>query len=351
MFGIEIVYVIAGAILGFFANKTITENKPRNRPRLAAKFPAQELPPARTPEVLDSDVETPLPPVWEPAIPCSANIQDVQDIQDIQPDSPASGEDAIALKEKLKQTELAYQMAQEMSLFKGGFLSRASHELRSPLSSLIGLHQLIISDLCENPEEEREFIVEANKSALKLVKLLDELIAVAKFAHGTGNSELQAINLRDLLQEVHDLTHLQATNRSLRLHLALPPATVFVTAEPRRLRQVLVNLVDRAILQMQSGGIRISVEVEETSASGIIWIDADCDPQAWAEPIDLLNSPAAVDTSEKFSPGLNLLLSQTLLEAMAGKLEVVEAESPEITRVQCSIPLSPFGVSELPEST
>ena len=42
--------------------------------------------------------------------------------------------------------ELAYQMAQEMSDFKGGFLARVTHELRSPLNGLIGLHQLILED-------------------------------------------------------------------------------------------------------------------------------------------------------------------------------------------------------------
>src|SRR4028118_383672 len=76
-----------------------------------------------------------------------------------------------ALCEQLKQTQLAYQMAHEMSQFKSGFLARTSHELRSPLSSVIGLHQLILSDLCDSPEEEREFVAQANASALKLVKL------------------------------------------------------------------------------------------------------------------------------------------------------------------------------------
>ena len=76
-----------------------------------------------------------------------------------------------ALKEELKQTELALQMAAQMSQFKGGFLARTSHELRSPLSSLIGLHQLIVSDLCDDPEEEREFVAQAYQYALKLMGL------------------------------------------------------------------------------------------------------------------------------------------------------------------------------------
>ena len=264
------------------------------------------------------------------------------------------------LREKLKQTELACRLAAEMSLFKSGFLARTSHELRSPLSSLIGLHQLIISDLCENPEEEREFIIEANNAALKLVKLLDEVVAIAKVDHGTAHLEMYPISLSNLFQEVYDLTHLQAENRSLRFQLSPPPEDVFVMAEPKRLRQVLVNLIDRAITKMQLGKIHLSVapreNVVENAAEDatpvIIWIDADSDPQDWVEPIDLLTSPieSSLDSAknsppqlppkspDKLSSGLNFLLDQTLLEAMAGKLELVAGTSPESIRLQCSIP-------------
>lgn len=342
MFGIEIAYLIAGAVLGFFGNKLIEENKPRSRSRFPTSPPVQELPPAknldRNPEVVPQIPETDYFLVEKPAI---AGVSPSKRSPDSSRDSflPETPRDDLAvLQEKLKQMELAYYMAHEMSMFKAGFLARASHELRSPLSSLIGLHQLIISDLCENPEEEREFLVEANNSALKLVKLLDEVIAVAKAEHGTANLELQPINLRHLLEEVHNLTHLQAANRSLRLQISPPPETIFVMTEPRRLRQVLVNLIDRAILKMQLGGIRVSVASTEDSNPVILWIDVDYDPQEWVEPLDLLNTPAE-NISAKLSPGLNFLLDQTLMEVMDSKIEIIAAESPEITRFQCSIPL------------
>jgi light-regulated signal transduction histidine kinase (bacteriophytochrome) len=363
--GIEIAYLIAGAVLGFFGNKFLEENKPRNRHRLSHNPLLQELPPDKSPDkspepqtakVVNSSEEEPAialkSPIKSPInssvdLPIESPVEP-RPVASLSIESPVGSlalsptEDLLGLRERLKQMELAYRMAEEMSMFKAGFLARASHELRSPLSSLIGLHQLIISDLCENPEEEREFLVEANNAALKLVKLLDEVIAVAKAEHGTASLELQPINLRQLFQEVHNLVHLQAANRSLRLQISPPPETLFVMAEPRRLRQVLVNLIDRAILKMQLGGIRVSVanvaKMEDTTLV-IVWIDVDCDPQEWVEPLDLLNTPAE-NISEKLSPGLNFLLDQTLMEVMASKIEIIAAESPEITRFQCSIPLA-----------
>jgi hypothetical protein len=390
MFGIEIAYLIAGAVVGFFANKFVEENRPRHRPRFSEPPPRHDLlpesleeqkleinPPAiEPPEVIIPEVITPEASIPEASIPEMTSPPTPEQEKSVQvggENVPGNAtEDLSELREKLKQTELAYRLAAEMSLFKSGFLARTSHELRSPLSSLIGLHQLIISDLCETPEEEREFIIEANNSALKLVKLLDEVVAIAKVDHGTAHLEMYPINLRTLLQEVYDLTHLQAENRSLRFQLSLPPENVFVMAEPKRLRQVLVNLVDRAITKMQLGRIHLSVAPRENTKENtkenatedntpvIIWIDADSHPQDWVEPIDLLTSPmehssdasgslnspdssrnstqAPSKSPDKLSSGLNFLLDQTLLEVMAGKLELATGTSPESIRLQCSIP-------------
>ncbi|NJL92074.1 MAG: HAMP domain-containing histidine kinase [Coleofasciculaceae cyanobacterium SM2_1_6] len=317
MFGIEIAYLIAGAVVGFFANKFIEENRPRHRPRFPEPPPQSDRLSANF-EEQQSGVNS---PVIEPDIPeviaqpTPEQVESEQAGFEQRSSGQISGdyfpvnatEELRELREQLKQTELAYRLAAEMSLFKSGFLARTSHELRSPLSSLIGLHQLIISDLCENPEEEREFIIEANNSALKLVKLLDEVVAIAKVDHGTAHLEMYPINLNTLLQEVYDLTHLQAENRSLRFQLSLPPENVFVMAEPKRLRQVLVNLIDRAITKMQLGKIHLAVAPRETSTEDtspvMIWIDADSHPQDWVEPIDLLNSPLESSSdSAKNSP-------------------------------------------------
>jgi signal transduction histidine kinase len=81
---------------------------------------------------------------------------------------------------ELQSLQVAYQLATEISQLKGGFLARISHELRSPLNGLIGMQQLILEDLCDNPEEERAFIAQANQSALKMIKVLDTCAGCGK---------------------------------------------------------------------------------------------------------------------------------------------------------------------------
>ncbi|MGA7932007.1 MAG: HAMP domain-containing sensor histidine kinase [Kovacikia sp.] len=249
------------------------------------------------------------------------------------------------LSEHLKQITLAYQMATEMSAFKGGFLARASHELRSPLNGLIGMHQLILSDLCDSAEEEREFIAQANESARKMVDVLDKILDVARVQHGTVKMEIQPTQLTQILQEVHDLTYLQARNRNLQLQIPFPDADLYVLTDPHRFRQILIYLIDFAISRAPESGITVSTRPSPKSGYIDIWIDDHCSAAARSEPVNLITD-ANLDPAV-FSSGLNLLAAQTLLQLMQGHLEIVSvspeseipSNDPPLTRVQCSIPM------------
>jgi signal transduction histidine kinase len=264
--------------------------------------------------------------------------------------------DIEPLQEELKQTKLAYEMAKEMSQFKGGFLARTAHELRSPLSSLIGMHQLILSDLCDSPEEAREFVAQANTSALKMVKLLDEVIAVSKIEHGSNRLEILSLPLTQVFEEVFNLTYLQAANSNLQFEVVPPDPELQVLADPRRFRQILVGIVDTAIAQLserKEGSIKVTGAGYPDTKEVRVWIDVQSPTSAWSEVVDLLSTTPEAEkppskTSE-FSPGLTLLMVQALIGVMQGKLEVlpvpddekaVSLDTENFVRLQCSMPLA-----------
>ncbi|NEO98384.1 MAG: HAMP domain-containing histidine kinase [Symploca sp. SIO2E9] len=271
------------------------------------------------------------------------------------PKETQNGNELHTLEEELKQTQLAYEMAKTMSQFKAGFLARTSHELRAPLSSLMGMHQLILSDLCDSKEEEREFIAQANNSAQKMVKLLDEVITVAKTEHGTSRLEIRPVQLTRVFEDIYRLTHMQAANRNFRLEIVPPDSGIHVLADPRRFRQVLVGIVDSAITQMEDGSIKVSSTNSPSSEEIKILIDIQCSNPLWSEPVDLLHSTPKVhnqtsknkNTEFSASPGLTLFMANTLVEVMQGRLELIavpyeeqtgDCTSQKFTRLQCSMP-------------
>ncbi|MBF2066267.1 MAG: HAMP domain-containing histidine kinase [Calothrix sp. C42_A2020_038] len=254
------------------------------------------------------------------------------------------------LLEKIKQTTLAYNLATEMSQFKAGFLARTTHVLRSPLNGLIGLHQLILSDLCESPEEEREFITQAHERALQLLKLIDEILNVARAERGTNCINNQPQSLSELLQEVYDLTYMLAENRNYPFEIVLPESEVYVLTDNKWLRQVLINLVETTIAQMEAqmeeGRISISFGGTDTSNYAHIWLDVPAYAFSSSEAIDLITAEVdqnAIPEHKAVLPGMKLLLATTIIELLGGKLTVVpylgnNTELQLTTRLQISIP-------------
>jgi hypothetical protein len=251
----------------------------------------------------------------------------------------------VALAEKLKQTEIAYQLAQQMSQFKAGFLVRTSHELRSPLNSLIGLHQIILSDLCDDPAEERTFVAQANSSALKLIDLLDQILEVSRLEHGNSKLEIQPLQLAVVLAEVYNSIHLIAANRNIRLHLSPPESEIYLLADPRWLRQVLLNILDTCLTYMEQGSISISTSFSSASNYAQILLDVNLAPTIWSEPVDLSQTTQSKSVLKNTAPsfGMTLLLTQTILELMQSRLEIVPlpitVDADSQTRVQLTIPL------------
>jgi len=235
------------------------------------------------------------------------------------------------LKEELKQAQLAYQMAAQMSQFKAGFLARTSHELRSPLSSMIGLHQLILSDLCESPEEQKEFIAQAYHSALKLMKLIDEIVAVSKTEYGSNRLNLESLQLTEIFAEIDRLTRLPAANRNLVLEIVDPDPQITIFADRSRLIQLIFNLIDSGISEMKTGTIKLSVS-QVTTDNITLEIDLECPISVWQKQEIIEPNFEEQDLGQirqylqemSLSANMKLLLSQTLLETMGGNLEMLD---------------------------
>lgn len=147
----------------------------------------------------------------------------------------------------VSQMDPAYQQLWALERFKSGFLARISHELRSPINVIISLSQLILEDLCEDPEEEREFIAQSKAAALKTLALFDQIAAVSKLDIGREPATLDHTDLSFLLPEVEMLTTLQAANQNIRYTVTAPVEKLEVSTDSKWLKNTLVSLIQDAI--------------------------------------------------------------------------------------------------------
>lgn len=237
---------------------------------------------------------------------------------------------------------LAYVRALERAQFQGGFLARAAHELRSPLSSLMGLQQLILADLCDDAEEERQCVAQSYEASQNLHSLMDQLIRIAKLEQGSQRLDIQSIALDLLLEDVESFVQLQVADRNARLHLELPAQTVYAKADYNSLRQVLVMLVEVALIQ-KAFEIQVTLTPGDAGATLNFWADQpliplqelkvqlqdEADAELWnRDNLMQLKQSLAQDADANFvphrlSPGMVLLISQLLLDLNGGTLKLV----------------------------
>jgi CDP-diacylglycerol---glycerol-3-phosphate 3-phosphatidyltransferase len=247
--------------------------------------------------------------------------------------------DVTNVTKHLQQLQLVYHMATELSQFRGGFLARVTHELRSPLNSILGTHQLILSDLCEDATEEREFIRLAHQATLRMIDLLDTVLKVAKVEQGRLPLTLEPVSITTLLADVQQLITIPIRDRNLTLLVFLPADDITVLGDAHWLQQVLLNILDTAIRGMEDGTMRLSAEIPVSSLDAHILIETQCPAHYWADPVDFLSNQPETVADLQFSSGLNILLDQMILEQMGGRLEIITTK-PGWTRLQCVVPLS-----------
>ncbi len=257
--------------------------------------------------------------------------------------------------------QLAYQRLLALERFKSGFLARTSHELRSPINTIVSLHQLILEDLCESPEEEKEFIQQSKAAALKMLALFDQIAAVSKLDIGREPPKLETVDLSFLLPEVEMLTALQAANQNVRYTVETPADELAVHTDAKWFKTVLASLIQDAI--PHSKRLRLAVEQDED----VIVVVIECDRAATSLQNDLesiSDNPSQFDESlidasvaERFessalqsaknisieniqlSTGLILATAQTALPLINGKFAVIpHPDSEERCRLCCSFP-------------
>ena len=203
-------------------------------------------------------------------------------------------------------TPLAYEAAIDLAQFKSSFLARTAHELRSPMNAVISSLQLISADLCDSPEEEREYVGIAQEAALKFIGLLDEVIKVSKLQTGTLKIRSTHVDLSLVLQEAYFMCRMQAETRNLKLIIPALEDEILVQADEAYLRQAIVILIDRAVSLLDGGIIELVLTQDEDTLTLTI-----PDPHDETEPSAI---PSAIPT--QFTPSFRRLLAQEILSTM-----------------------------------
>ena len=160
-----------------------------------------------------------------------------------------------------KLLEEALHKAEDGSRAKSDFLSKMSHDIRTPMNAILGLTALALLEL-ENKEKLEIYLKKIQASGNHLLGLINEVLDVSRIESGTLTLEEAEFDLRELVQDIISMVQPAAEKKSQDLQIYMQPDLhSCVTADQQHLRQVLLNILENACkYTQQNGTIRFTVE-------------------------------------------------------------------------------------------
>jgi signal transduction histidine kinase/ActR/RegA family two-component response regulator len=229
---------------------------------------------------------------------------------------------------------------------KSDFVATASHELRSPLTSIKGFVELL-SRSKELPEREREFVDVILQSTDRLVDLVNDLLDVARLEAGKMEVHPRLFDVGEVLREVATLMGPRLAEKQQRLDLHVPPGLPRALADPARVRQIVSNLVSNAHLYTDDGG-RLSLSVRPDNGTVALAI-SDTGRGMNDEELEHVWDRFVRREDGAGGTGLGLSIVRSLVDIQGGSI-AVDSELGRGTTFTVRLPAEPDEEAESPRT-
>ena len=208
---------------------------------------------------------------------------------------------------------------------KSEFLSRISHELRTPMNAVLGFAQLLSLRLAARLNvEERHQLASIQTAGWHLLTLIDDLLDLSRLESGALRLSCSAVPLRPCVRQAMDVLAERARQAGVALKLEIEPAELSAWADAGRLRQVFINLISNAIKYNERGGT-CTVELWRAAGGRVGCRVSDTGIGMSDEQLARLFEPfnrLGRETHPAEGHGIGLVIVRELLQAMGTSLAV-----------------------------
>ena len=242
-----------------------------------------------------------------------------------------------ALRQQFEASEHARQTAEEASRTKDAFLATVSHELRNPINAIVGWTQMLI----RRGGSDRAIEV-IDRNAALMMRMVDDMLDVARILTGKLSLTMQQTDLAKVLAEAIDVVRPAAAARQIAIEVLPHAAVPAFEADPVRLQQVFLNLLQNAVKFSAPGG-RIEVQVSTCGSRAAVTvrdfgqgISADFLPYVF----DRFRQGDASATRRHGGLGLGLALVRQLVELHGGAVRALSEGSGRGATFEVTLPLA-----------
>jgi signal transduction histidine kinase len=219
----------------------------------------------------------------------------------------------------------AKEAAEAANRAKSQFLAIMSHELRTPLTGIIGYADLLATEVVGPMTEDQVAHLDRIKAgAWHLAAIIDEILSYARIDAGQESVTVEPVDLTQLVRETVELLRPPAQSRNLDLRLVTPAAIEIVT-DPRKVRQIVLNLVGNALKFTEQGFVEVAVAPLE---SDVLISVRDTGRGVPRGQLDRIFEPFAqadqTNTRDVSGTGLGLTVSRRFARLLGGDVSILE---------------------------
>ena len=237
----------------------------------------------------------------------------------------------ISRRKKVQERlEIAIREAEDAKQMQEQFLANMSHEIRTPMNGIKGMTDLLLTTQLTTKQHELAEVIK--RSVNNLLVIVGDILDFSKIKAGKLNIEKIAFSVTEVLNNATAIFEHRLKKKRLDIYTSVDPdIPQWLTGDPHRLNQVLINLIGNAIKFTDQGHIRIDVTRHQQTSSGIILAFTVKDtgigiPEASLPQIFESFAQGSRDTTRLYGgTGLGLTICKQLLQLQGGDISVTSA--------------------------
>lgn len=218
-------------------------------------------------------------------------------------------------------------MTEERKLEKmrSDFIANVSHELRTPIAMLQGYSEAIVDDIAQTDEEKKEMASVIYDESLRMGRLVNELLDLARMESGYFNLSIHEVELQPFLQRIIRKFQGPAKDKNVAVNYESHITEEFFAFDSDRIEQVLTNLMDNAIRHTNEGGA-VTLKVESKPDKGLYFYVTDTGSGIPDEDLPFVferfYKADKARTRGRSGTGLGLAIAKNIVEAHKGSIHV-----------------------------
>ncbi len=244
------------------------------------------------------------------------------------------------VEERTRELQEANERLKILDELKSDFVVMASHELRSPLSSMkMGVSTVVREMVGPLNEDQKLMLTIAERNIDRLAKLTTDLLDLTKIEAGQLDLLLEEEDLSEIAREVVEADEPQAKEQGVRLEVVSSDGDVVARCDRDRIYQVMQNLIDNALRFTEKGGVTVSLNCKHGQVEvSVADTGAGIESGALNTIFEKWSKAHANTRSEKRGAGLGLAICKGIVEAHGGSI-TVQSEQGKGTKFSFLIPV------------